>query len=79
MSSKEQMYKTIVMTRRLKSPGVLDTMSEQVPEVRGAFADLQDQLHQRLDCLGPEEWTVVSHAHNIYNGILILSVLLKRC
>jgi len=33
-------YKMIVLTRRLKTPGVLETMSEQVPEVKEAFAEI---------------------------------------
>lgn len=78
VSGEDFNYKMIVLTRRLKSPGVLETMSEQVPEVRGAFSDLQDQLQRRLSHLGAEEWTIVSHAQNIYNGILILSVLVTR-
>lgn len=74
----ELQYKTIVMTRRLKSPGVLETMSEQLPEVRNAFTTLDDQLYRRLEQLSPDSWRVVSHSHNIYNGILIMSVLLQR-
>ncbi|MGD2163279.1 MAG: hypothetical protein PVG04_09300 [Anaerolineales bacterium] len=53
-------------------------MSEQLPEVRNAFFYVQEQLHHRLEQLGPEEWRVVSHSHNIYNGILIVSVLLEQ-
>jgi hypothetical protein len=53
-------------------------MSEQLPEVQNAFAYLEEQLHRRLDFLKPEEWRVVSHSHNVYNGILIMSVLLQR-
>lgn len=78
LSGSEFQYKTIVLTRRLKSPGVLETMSEQLPEVRNAFTSLDDQLYRRLEHLGPDSWRVVSHSHNIYNGILIMSVLLQR-
>jgi hypothetical protein len=78
LSGYKQRFKTIVLTHRLKSPGVLETMSEQVPEVRSAFNDLDDKLQSRLEHLGSEEWHVVSHSHNIYNGILIMSVLLQQ-
>jgi hypothetical protein len=71
-------FKTIVLTRRVKSPGVLETMSEQLPEVRSAFFYVQEQLQLRLEQLGSEEWQVISHSHNIYNGILIVSVLLQK-
>lgn len=78
MSAEKQQYKTIVLSHRLKSPGVLETMSEQVPEVRNSFTELDGQLQSRLDHLGTEDWRVVSHSHNIYNGILIMSVLLQH-
>jgi hypothetical protein len=75
VSDQASKYKLIVLTRRLHSPGVLETMSEQVPEVRGAFSELQKRLDSRMNQLGEDEWTIVSHSHNIYNSILILSVL----
>lgn len=78
MSNVGLRYKSIVLTRRIKSPGVLETMTEQVPEVHSAFAALEEQLHRRLAHLGSEEWEVVSHSHNIYNGILIMSVMVQR-
>ncbi len=78
LSAIESEYKTIVLTRRVKSPGVLETMSEQLPEVRNAFMHVQEQLQRRLEHLGAEKWCVVSHSHSIYNGILIVSVLIRK-
>jgi hypothetical protein len=78
LSAKDMQFKMIVLTRRVKSPGVLETMSEQLPEVRNAFYYVQEHLQQRLEKLGPGEWRVVSHSHNIYNGILIVSVLVQQ-
>jgi hypothetical protein len=71
-------YKTIVLTRRVKSPGVLETMSEQLPEVRNAFMYIHEQLEKRLGHLGASRWRVVSHSHSIYNGILIVSVIIQE-
>jgi hypothetical protein len=78
VSDQDSNYKIIVFTRRLHSPGVLETMSEQVPEVRGAFSDVQARMESRMNELGKDEWTIVSHSHNIYNSILILSVLVMK-
>jgi hypothetical protein len=39
MSNAESVYKMIVLTQRIKVPGIVETMSEQVPEVRIAFAE----------------------------------------
>ncbi len=70
-------YKMIVLTRRIKVPGIVETMSEQVPEVRIAFAEIDEMFQDRVKALGEGEWRVISHAHNIHNGILIVSYLLE--
>ena len=77
MADKSPEYKTIVLTRRLKTPGVLETMSEQVPEVKEAFAEIHAKLIQRVEMLGEGDWQVVSHSHNVYNGILVVSYLIS--
>jgi len=77
VAEKNPEYKTIVLTRRLKTPGVLETMSEQVPEVMEAFADIHTKLIQRIEMLGEGDWHVVSHSHSIYNGILVVSYMVS--
>ena len=77
MAEKSPEYKTIVLTRRLKTPGVLETMSEQVPEVMEAFAEIHTKLIKRIEILGEGDWQVVSHSHSIYNGILVVSFLVS--
>ncbi len=77
MAENNPEYKMIVLTRRLKTPGVLETMSEQVPEVKEAFTEIHTKLGQRLEMLGEGDWRVVSHSHNVYNGILVVSFLIS--
>jgi hypothetical protein len=77
MSETASKYKMVVLTRRIKMPGIVETMSEQVPEVRIAFAELGEMLKKRMRDLGEANWRVVSHAQNIHNGILIVSILLE--
>ncbi|MBE9479396.1 MAG: hypothetical protein IMY80_05470 [Chloroflexi bacterium] len=77
MAENNPEYKMIVLTRRLKTPGVLETMSEQVPEVKVAFSEIQTKLRQRIETLGEGDWQVVSHSHNIYNGILVVSFMVS--
>ena len=78
MTGPGETYKTLVFTHRLKMQAVVETMSEQVPEVRTAFAEIDDLLMRRLDQSVDDGWQLVSHSHSIYNGILIISVLIKR-
>lgn len=77
MAEKNSVSKMIVLTRRLKSPGVLETMSEQVPEVKEAFAEIHAKLIQRIEMLGEGDWQIVSHSHCVYNGILVVSYLIS--
>ena len=77
MSSEENTYKFVVLTRRIKLPGIVETMSEQVPEVKIAFSEIEEMLHKRLDNYGREKWRVVSHAQNIHNGILVVTFVLE--
>ncbi len=78
VAEKNPETKMIVLTRRLKTPGVLETMSEQVPEVKEAFAEIHAKLKQRIEKLGEGDWQVVSHSHSVYNGILVVSFLISN-
>lgn len=77
MTEKNPESKMIVLTRRLKTPGVLETMSEQVPEVKEAFAKIHAKLIERIEMLGEGDWHIVSHSHCVYNGILVVSYLIS--
>ncbi len=52
-------------------------MSEQVPEVKIAFSEIDGMLQKRLESYGRENWRVVSHAQNIHNGILVVTFVLE--
>jgi hypothetical protein len=71
-------YKSFVITRRLKMQGVVETMSEQLPDVQEAFREIEGQLVKRMKTHAAEGWRIISHSHSIYNGILIVSLLLGR-
>jgi hypothetical protein len=77
MPNEEKPYKLLVLTRKIKLPGIVETMSEQVPEVMIAFSEINEMLKKRLERLGAMDWRVVSHAQNIHNGILIVSFVLE--
>ena len=67
----------VVLTRRIKSPGIVETMSEQVPELKLAFSEIEEMLLKRIEELGVADWRIVSHAQNVHNGIVIVSVILE--
>ena len=77
MTIADKPFKMVVLTRRIKMPGIMETMSEQVPEVIIAFSEIETMLEKRMESLGAENWRVKSHAQNIFNGILIVSFILE--
>lgn len=78
MAEDARRFQWLVLARRLRTPGLLETMSDQVPEVRAAFRDLETQANERLEALGKAGWRPISHAQDMDNGILYVSVLLER-
>jgi hypothetical protein len=77
MSSERKPYKLLVLTRKIKLPGIVETMSEQVPEVKIAFAEIEEMLAKRLEHSSYDNYQVISHAQNIHNGILVVTFVLK--
>lgn len=78
MAEIERRYETITLTRRLKMPGIMDTMTEQVPEVLEALAAIERKLDKRMAQMGGDDWRIVSHALAIQNGILIANFIVTR-
>lgn len=59
-------------------PGILDTMSQQIPEVTEALTKIESSLGPRIEALGDGDWQIVSHAHSILNGIFITSFVVRN-
>jgi hypothetical protein len=71
-------YRMLVLTRRLKLPGLLETMTDQAPEVQRVMGKIERDLAQSIASLEGGEWMVVSHSVTIHNGLVIASFLLTR-
>jgi hypothetical protein len=71
-------YRMLVLTRRLKLPGLLETMTDQAPEVQRVMGKIEHDLTQSIASLDGGGWLVVSHSVAIYNGLVIASFLLTR-
>jgi hypothetical protein len=80
MIEKPLEYRMIVLCRRLRIPGVLQTMGDQIPEIQGALAGIvEEELAQALASLGDGGgWSVHSHSVTVHNGLLIASFLACR-
>lgn len=71
-------YRMLVLTRRLKLPGLLETMTDQAPEVQRVMGKIEHDLGQSLASLDGGGWVVVSHSVTVHNGLVIASFLLTR-
>lgn len=67
-----------MLSRRLKMPGLLETMSDQHPEVLKVMAKIEQDLGPAIESLDGGGWLVNSHSVSIYNGLVIATFLLNR-
>jgi len=78
VSSGQPEYRMLVLTHRLKMPGLLETMADQAPEIRRVMAKIEDDLAPAMESLEDGPWAVNSHSVSIYNGLVIATFLLRR-
>lgn len=67
----------IVLSRRLRLPGVLESMNDQAPEIRAALAKMIEELPAAMATLGGSRWAVSSHSVTIHNGLIIATFLVS--
>lgn len=78
VSNGQPEYRMLVLTHRLKMPGLLETMTDQAPEIRRVMAEIEKDLGPAMEALDGGPWVVDSHDVSIYNGLVIASFLLHR-
>ena len=71
-------YRMLVLTRRLKLPGLLETMTDQAPEIQRTMGKIEADLSENLVTLDGGGWEVISHSVTIHNGLVIASFVLNR-
>ncbi len=80
MDTQSPEYRMIVLSRRLRIPGLLQTMADQLPEIRHALKGLvAEELSPAIAALdGGGNWAVHSHSVTVHNGLLIATFLVFR-
>ena len=71
-------YRTIVLTERLRLPGVLDSMTDQTPELHRVIEKISTRLAHEIESLNGGGWTVNSHSVTSLNGLFVASFLMCR-
>ncbi len=78
MTNGQHEFKMLVLTQRLKVPGLLETMTDQAPELRRVMGKIEEDLGSSVAALDGGGWSVNSHSVTVYNGLVIASILLSR-
>jgi hypothetical protein len=78
MSAENPQYRMIVLTQRLKLPGIMDTMSDQAPLIQAELAHIMERLPGEIDALDGHGWGPISHSVTIHSGLLIATFLMRR-
>jgi hypothetical protein len=68
----------IVLAKRLRFQGLLETMTDQTPEIRKVVDEITSELPQELAKLDGDGWHVTSHSVTIYNGLVIATFYVSR-
>ena len=68
VSSGQPDYRMLVLTRRLKMPGLLETMTDQAPEVAKVMAKIEEDLVPAMEAI---KWRTVG-------GQFALSIHIQR-
>lgn len=71
-------HRMIVLCGRLRFNHVLETMSDQAPQIQKVVAETTAGLDSKLEALDGGGWRVKSHSLTIHNGLIIITFLVER-
>ncbi|MEW6567340.1 MAG: hypothetical protein AB1449_04065 [Chloroflexota bacterium] len=74
----EAEFNMLVLTRRLRVPGVLETLNDMAPEIRTVMAKITADLGKELNSFQGGGWKINSHSVTIHSGLVIATFLLSR-
>ena len=77
MTDPDPKHKLLVLTTRLKVASVVETLTEQSPEVEEAIGKTEEKLKRELADLD-DGWRVQSHSVSFYSGLIVTTFLLVR-
>jgi hypothetical protein len=71
-------FRLVVRVERLRVPGLVDTLTSQVPEVSRALEVMAQKAFEEVQDMGKEGWRLVSHSVAFTAGLAILTLTLAR-
>ena len=71
-------YRLLVRAQRLRVPGLVDTLTSQVPEVSRAIESMAQGGLADVQEMGNEGWRLVSHSVSFTAGLAILTLTIAR-
>jgi hypothetical protein len=71
-------YRLLVRVERLRVPGLLDTLTSQVPEVSRAIEVMSEKALAEVRDMGKDGWRLISHDVSFTAGLAILTLTVGR-
>lgn len=71
-------HRLIVRIERLRTPGLVDTLSNQAPDVARGLEQLAESAFSDLRALEAEGWRLASHSLGFTAGLAVLTLIVSR-
>lgn len=71
-------HRLIVKIERLRTPGLVDTLSSQAPDVARGLEELARQAFTEIEAMQPDGWHLISHSLGFTAGLAVLTFVIAR-
>ena len=78
MAKSTDEYRFLVRIERLRIPGLVDTMTNQAPDIARTLEGLAEKALAEAQTMGNDGWRVVSHSLGFTAGLAVLTFVLAR-
>jgi len=78
MTASTEEYRFLVRIERLRIPGLVDTMTNQAPDVARGLETFTEKALAEAQAMGKDGWRLISHSLSFTAGLAVLSLILAR-
>jgi hypothetical protein len=78
MATPTEEYRLLVRIERLRIPGLVDTMTNQAPDIARTLEGLAEKSLAEAQAMGQDGWRVASHSLGFTAGLAVLTLVLAR-
>jgi hypothetical protein len=71
-------HRLIVKIERLRTPGLVDTLSSQAPDVARSLEQMAREAFAEIAAMPDGGWRIVSHSLGFTAGLAVLTLIIAR-